>query len=76
MPPPPPPGMIGTLGEKGLKPLLDIVSQIGKGEIDRDTAVLSVRKIYGLSLRAALELVPQSAQAVGSGPQPTGGGAG
>lgn len=62
-PPPPPPGLIGVVGEKGLKPLLDIIEQVGKGEIDRDTAVLSVRKIYGLSLRQAMELVPMREEA-------------
>jgi len=57
-PPPPPPGLIGVVGDKGMKPLLDIVSQIGKGEIDRDSAVLTVQRIYGLSLRQAMDLLP------------------
>lgn len=57
-PPAPPPGLIGSVGDKGVKPLLELLEKVGSGVIDRDTGVLTVMKLYGMSYAAADKLVP------------------
>ena len=56
-PPPPEPPLI----EKGvdLKPLLDILQQVGKeGAMDRETAINNIMEIYGLDYQQAESMVP------------------
>lgn len=57
-PPPPPPGLIGSVGEKGVKPLLDLLEKVGTGVIDRETGVLALMRLYGMTFAAADKMVP------------------
>jgi len=56
--PPPPPGMIGQLGDKGIKPLLEINTQVAQGILPRDAAVMQVATIYGITPEEANVMVP------------------
>ncbi|MDR0532727.1 MAG: phage portal protein [Verrucomicrobiales bacterium] len=57
-PPPPEPGLIGQVGEKGVKPLMEIFTKFNQGELDRDTAINNVMALYGLGFAEADALVP------------------
>lgn len=57
-PPPPPPGLIGSVGDKGVKSLLDLVLAVNQGEMDRDSAVNTAMAVYGMSPFDALSLFP------------------
>jgi capsid protein len=57
-PPPPPPGLIGTLGEKAVKPLIDLLEKVSTGAIDRESGVMAVMKLYGMTYAAADKIVP------------------
>lgn len=48
MPPPPPPSplSIQSLGDKGIKPLIDIMEKVGDGTIDREAAINAILEIY------------------------------
>lgn len=58
----PPPGMIGSVGEKGVKPLLELLGMVGKGEIDRETAVVTLVNLYGVPAEEAEAMVPEVRQ--------------
>ncbi len=64
-PPAPPPGLIGSVGEKGVKPLLDILEKVSTGAMDRESGVLAVMQIFGMSFAKADRIVP-------AGPVPVG----
>lgn len=59
--PPPPPGLIGTLGDKGVKALIDICEMVSTGMMDRDSAVMQVSAIYGVPAQQAELIVPKKA---------------
>lgn len=40
-------GMIGEVGESGIRPLMQIVEQYNAGAIDRDSAIMQLTEIYG-----------------------------
>ena len=56
--PPPPPGLIGSVGEKAVKGLLDLVMAVNKGEMDRDSAVQTAMTVYGMDPMEADSLFP------------------
>lgn len=58
-PPQPPPGMIGEFGEKGVQSLLDILAQVGKGEMDRDQAIATICEVYGKDWAEVEPMVPE-----------------
>lgn len=56
--PPPPPGLIGTVGDKGVKGLLDVVMAVNKGEMDRDSGINTAVTVYGMTYVDAEALFP------------------
>ncbi len=63
-PPPPSPVSIGVLGDKGIKPLIDIMEKVGDGTIDRESAINAIIEIYSqpgneLSRQDAEKLIPE-----------------
>jgi capsid protein len=58
-PPQPPPGMVGEQGDKGVQPLLDILGQVGKGELDRESAIYTIMELYGKSYADVEPMVPE-----------------
>jgi capsid protein len=57
-PPPPPPGLIGSVGDKGVKTLLDLNQQVADGVLPRQAAVQQVMAIFGTTEQQAEVLVP------------------
>lgn len=53
---PPQPGLIGTVGEKGVKPLIDLVMAVSKGEMDPEMAKITAMSVYGLPVEEAAVL--------------------
>ena len=58
-PPPPPPGLIGTVGDKGVKSLLDMVMAVNRGEMDRDSGINTAMTVYGMDFNDASALFPK-----------------
>ena len=56
-PPPPPAGLV----EAGLdvKPLVEILKNVGDGTIDREAAIASLIQLYGISKQEAEQMIPQ-----------------
>jgi capsid protein len=57
--PPPPPGLIGEIGDKGVKGLLDLVMAVNKGEMDRDSGINTAMTVYGMDFLNAAALFPK-----------------
>ena len=62
-PPPPSPVSIGVLGDKGIKPLIEIMEKVGDGSIDRESAINAIIEIYSthenpLSRQDAEKIIP------------------
>jgi hypothetical protein len=57
--PPPPPGLIGTVGDKGVKSLLDMVMTVNRGEMDRDSGSNTAMTVYGMDFNDAPALFPK-----------------
>lgn len=57
-PQPQPAGLVDQLGDKGVKPLLDLLTKVGEGLIDRDTAVNNISVMYDLPFHQANLMVP------------------
>jgi len=58
--PPPPPGLIGSVGDKGVKLLLDINQQVADGVLPRDYAIQQVCAAFGIVTQQAEALVPNA----------------
>ncbi len=56
--PPPPPGLIGSAGDKAAKGVIDLLSAVGRGEIDRDSARMTLVEVYGMEMASALAVLP------------------
>jgi hypothetical protein len=56
--PPPPPGLVGTVGDKAAKGVIDLLSAVGRGEIDRDSARMTLVTVYGMEMADALAVLP------------------
>jgi lambda family phage portal protein len=56
--PPPVPGVFGEIGDKGAKQVLDLLSSVGRGEIDRDSARNTLVSVYGMDYAVAAQIVP------------------
>lgn len=57
--PPPPPLSIQAVGDKGIKPLIDIMEKVGDGTIDRDSAIQAIMRIYSISRSEAEKVIPE-----------------
>ncbi len=53
--PQPPAGMFGTIGDKGV---IDLLSAVGRGEIERDNAHMTLVTVYGMETRMAQAVLP------------------
>jgi lambda family phage portal protein len=58
-PPPEPKGMIEEYGAQGMKPLLDVLEQVGDGSMDRESAIATLMDLYGIEYHKASMMVPQ-----------------
>jgi len=58
LPPPPPAGLVGTAGDKAAKGVVDLLSSVGRGEIDRDSARTTLITVYGMDPADALAVLP------------------
>ena len=56
--PEPPPGMFSVIGDKGAKGVIDLLAGVGKGEIDRDSARMTLVEVYGMEWATALAVLP------------------
>ena len=56
--PPPPPGLIGTAGDKAASGVIALLSAVGRGEIDRDSARMTLVEVYGMEMASALAVLP------------------
>ena len=62
--PEPPPGMFGVIGDKGAKGVIDLLSAVGRGEIDRDSARMTLVTVYGMDPGMAQAVLPDPMQQV------------
>lgn len=56
--PAPPPGMLGQIGEKGTAQVIELLTAVGRGEIDRQSARVTLITVYGMDAGAAEALLP------------------
>ena len=54
----PPPGLVGTAGDKAAKGVIDLLSAVGRGEIDRDSARMTLVEVYGMEMASAMAVLP------------------
>lgn len=75
--PPPPPGSIDALGDKGVKQLIDLLKAVGDGKIDKDAALHTLEKTFGIPPEIAKKMVPEPDLAIikAQHPPPAGNGA-
>jgi capsid protein len=59
--PPPQPGTLEAVGEKGAKEIIDLLSKVTTGEMDKDAAIQSLVTIYGMPPAKAKAIVPEPA---------------
>lgn len=57
--PEPAPGLVGTAGDKAAKGVIDLLVAMGRGEIDRDSARMTLIEVYGMDMAQALAVIPQ-----------------
>jgi hypothetical protein len=50
-----------ALGEKGVKELLELLKNIGEGQIDRESGITTLVTVFGLDQKTAEEICPQVA---------------
>jgi capsid protein len=60
--PPKPAGMIGEIGDKGAKTIIDLLTAVGRGEIDRQSARMALITVHGMDAGAAEALLPDPVQ--------------
>ena len=56
--PPPPPLSIQAIGDKGIKPLIEVMEKVGNGTIDRESAIEAVMRIYSIKRSEAELIIP------------------
>jgi capsid protein len=65
--PEPPPGMIGQIGDKGAKTVIDLLTAVGRGEIDRQSARMTLITVHGMEPRAAEAVLPDPMRSLPAG---------
>lgn len=60
--PEPPPGMIGQIGDKGAAQVIELLSAVGRGEIDAQSARATLITVHGFDPLAAQQLVPDASR--------------
>lgn len=76
--PPPQPGSLEAIGDKGLKELIDLLTAVGEGKIDRDAAKATLKTTFHIPDVLADQMVPEEPDieeihAMKGGPRPVGG---
>ena len=56
--PPPPPLSIQSIGDKGVKVLLELLEKVGDGTIDRESAVETAMRTFSISRSEAEKIIP------------------
>lgn len=56
--PGPPPGLVGEQGEKGVKPLIEILKAVSTGKMVRESAIMAIMNLYALDRLTAEQMVP------------------
>ena len=62
--PEPPTEMFGTIGDKGTEGVIDLLSAVDPGEIDRDGAHMTLVTVYGMETRMAQAVLPDTEQPI------------
>jgi len=57
--PPPEPGSAEALGDKNVKTLLDLLKAVGEGKMDRDAAIQTLKRTFGVPEAMADQMVPE-----------------
>jgi capsid protein len=57
--PPPPPGSFEALGDKGIKQLVDILTAVGDGKLDPDSAKNTLKTVFHIPDKIAENMVPE-----------------
>jgi hypothetical protein len=57
--PPPPPGSIEALGDKGIKQLVDILTAVGDGKLDPESAKNTLKTVFHIPDKIAEKMVPE-----------------
>ena len=60
--PPPKPGSLEAVGDKGAGQIVEILSQVTTGQLDRDAAIETLVTVYGISREKAQAIVPEKAR--------------
>ncbi len=58
-PPPPEPGSLAAVGDKGAGQIVDLLSKVSTGMMDRDAAKQTLVTVYGLTPELAERIVPE-----------------
>ena len=56
---PPDPGSLEAVGEKGAAQIVDLLSKVATGQMDRESAVQTLVTVYGLYPEQAEQIVPE-----------------
>ncbi len=65
-PPPPPAGLVEA--QVDVKPMIDILKNVGEGVMDRESAINAIMQMYGLSKAEADKIVPDYQEPVVAAP--------
>jgi capsid protein len=57
--PPPPPGSFEAIGDKGVKQLVDILTAVGDGKLDPDSAKETLKRVFHIPEKIAENMVPE-----------------
>ena len=57
--PPPKPGTIEAIGDKGVKQLVDILTAVGDGKLDPDSAKNTLKRVFGIPDAIAENMIPE-----------------
>lgn len=57
--PPPAPGSFEAIGDKGVKELIDLLTAVGEGKIDRDAAIATLKTTFHIPQGLADKMVPE-----------------
>jgi hypothetical protein len=63
-PPPPKPGSLEAVGDKGAGQIVEILSQVTTGQLDRQSAVETLVTVYGISREKAEAIVPEQGKQI------------
>ena len=49
---------MGSIGDKGAQSVISLLASVGKGEIDRDSARMTLVMVYGMEMSMELAVLP------------------